>query len=71
MGDGTLEEGYALHTGANESLRTVELPASIVIEEGKEAGLTILVDIKRNLVATPSTTLKPILRYTPYLRCHL
>ena len=52
-GDGTLEEGYALHTGANESLRTVELPASIVIEEGKEAGLTILVDIKKEFGSNP------------------
>ena len=52
-GDGTLAEGYALHTGANESLRTVELPASIVIEEGKEAGLTILVDIKKEFGSNP------------------
>lgn len=52
-GDGTLESGYALHTGANESLRTIELPANIVIEEGKEEGLTIIIDVKKEFGSNP------------------
>ena len=52
-GDGTLEAGYALHTGANEALRTIELPANIVIEEGKEAGLTIIIDLKKEFGSNP------------------
>lgn len=52
-GDGTLESGYALHTGANESLRTIELPANIVIEEDKETGLTIIIDVKKEFGSNP------------------
>lgn len=52
-GDGTTESGYSLHTGANEALRTIELPANITIEEGKETVVTIVIDVKKEFGSNP------------------
>lgn len=52
-GDGTLESGYALHTGANEALRTIELPVNLNIEEGKESTLNIIIDLKKEFGSNP------------------
>lgn len=52
-GDGTMESGYALHTGANEALRTIELPVNLTIEEGKESTLNIIIDLKKEFGSNP------------------
>lgn len=52
-GDGTTESGYALHTGANDALRTIELPANITVEEGKETTVTIVIDVKKEFGSNP------------------
>lgn len=52
-GDGTMESGYALHTGANEALRTIELPVNLTIAEGKESTLNITIDLKKEFGSNP------------------
>ncbi len=46
LGNGTLDLGFAFHTGGDEYYRILEGPVSIEIEEGKVTSLDILVDYK-------------------------
>lgn len=52
-GDGITESGFALHTGANDALRTIELPANIKIEDGKTSQLTVVIDVKKGFGNNP------------------
>lgn len=52
-GDGSTETGFALHTGANDALRIIELPVNVSISEGKETTLNILIDIKKEFGSDP------------------
>ena len=46
LGNGTLDMGFAFHTGANNLYRVLQASLPIVIEEGKETNLDIWVDYK-------------------------
>lgn len=52
-GDGTTETGFALHTGANDALRIIELPVNLTISEGKETTLNIFIDVKKEFGSNP------------------
>ena len=46
IGNGTLNMGFALHTGANNLYRVLQATLPIVIEDGKETNVDIWVDYK-------------------------
>ncbi len=52
-GDGSLEESFALHTGANAALRTVEFPITKEITSGGKTTLTVTIDVKKQFGANP------------------
>lgn len=46
IGNGSLDLGFALHTGSDALYRSAQAPVPITIEDGKETNLDILVDYK-------------------------
>lgn len=51
--NGIPETGFALHTGADNAYRTVELPANITITPDKTAKITIEIDLKKEFGFNP------------------
>lgn len=52
-GDGSLEESFALHTGANAALRTVEFPIATEITADGKTVVTMTIDIKKQFGPNP------------------
>lgn len=56
--NGIPETGFALHTGADNAYRTIELPATITISPDQKAQLTIEIDLKKEFGVNPIYDIK-------------